>query len=320
MLTPALSEMPQAKSRLASYFDDDEPTTVRGGSASRRGDTRQSRRNDAGYQRGLGDGEEEATAHATKHTHEVKHTGATDKPKDHREELKESLKETKLKLNKKLNTCDEFVISHPTWPGSDIIDMIHTHRTKLNAILLDAKDQWTEDNEPKFKANDEAKAHGKPKVYKNFFWDKKTHLHSKTVPFPDIDEITHQVDTFVKKHGVFHEGTDMKAFKPKEAPHGHHEYYIYNVLRFLSREKYRVVQSMHKYIHDKWAEHQGTPQGTEYRHYLDMIRDIKALKDKSETILKQIRAIPSRTHRKTKKEPRKLPDSGYLPKQAPSGI
>lgn len=109
----------------------------------------------------------------------------------------------------------------------------------------------------------------------------------------------------------------MPSPKPKEAVEGQHRYYVYNALRYLAREKYQMIESIHKIIRDKMDSHQGTPQGTEYRAFLDLLKHIKQAKETVDSLEDQIRA---NSHKKKQdREHWALPDDGFLPKQVPAG-
>ena len=231
--------------------------------------------------------------------------------------LRESLKEAKLSLNKKLHKCDEFIIQRPSWKGSGIIEEIAKQRKKFNEILHEGKEEWFRKNKAEYDQIDEHRAKRLPNPHKGIHKERVIFMHGLTVKFSGLDDLAKDVAAFVKEHGFYSAGGVMPSPKPKEAVHGQHKYYVYNALRYLAREKYQMIESIHKIIHDKMDSHQGTAQGTEYRAFLDMLKSIKQAKETVDSLEDQIRA---NSHKKKQdREHWALPDDGFLPSQVPAG-
>ena len=229
--------------------------------------------------------------------------------------LRESLKEAKLSLNKKLHACDDFIIQHPSWKGSRIIQEITEHRKKFNESLLEGKKEWFRENNARYVKITAARKEGKPNPYKGIHKERVIFMHGETVKFPELDRLAEEVANFVEEHGVYSPGAAMVSPKPKETVKGQNRYYVYNALRYLAREKYQMIESIHKIIHDKMDSHQGTAQGTEYRAFLDLLKHIKQAKETVDSLEDQIFA----NKKKKEREHWTLPDDGFLPKQVPSG-
>ena len=338
---------PRKKSSVASYFDDDDDDIKPAVSSSTRRASRQPRAAaGGGVARGAqeervsepglsmfdkhktadGDWEHDKTdrrhggwerGHEAAAAARNKKKSAKSPKSINKKALRESLKEAKLSLNMKLHKCDEFIIQRPTWKGSGIIEEIAKQRKKFNEILHEGKEEWFRKNKAEYDQIEEHRAKKLPNPHKGIHKERVIFMHGLTVKFSGLDDLAKDVAKFVKEHGVYSAGGVMPSPKPKEAVEGQHRYYVYNALRYLAREKYQMIESIHKIIHEKMDSHQGTAQGTEYRAFLDLLKHIKQAKETVDSLEDQIRA---NSHKKKQdREHWALPDDGFLPKQVSAG-
>jgi hypothetical protein len=205
------------------------------------------------------------------------------------------------------------------WPGADTLRLIQALKKKASDKRHKEDAKWKTENAPELKdmtAYINAKKADPRSTVRNphpgIHMKRVEHLHEQTihVTATELEDIATGVDKLVKKYRVTDERTNEP---PMHAAAGRNEFYIFSILRYMAREKYRYVQAIEKWLTHMPADER-TPKQKEYMH---LFSKISSLKKHMEEARENLKALSAGKTRKPRPPRPALPDDNNPPKQQP---
>jgi hypothetical protein len=136
------------------------------------------------------------------------------------------------------------------------------------------------------------------------------HLHEQTIHVTDkeLEDITGGVNQIVQRYHVPDEWTNDL---PTHAAAGRNVFYIFSILRFMAREKYRYVQAIEKWLTKTPANERTQKQ----KEYMSLFTKITSLKKHMEEARDNLKALSAGKAKKPRPPMPTLPDDNNPPRQ-----
>jgi hypothetical protein len=224
---------------------------------------------------------------------------------------REELKKAYEKSNKILHDYEQ------GWPGVETLKLIQALTKRASDKKHKEDANWKREHDSQLK---EMTAYIKKKQadprsdvrnpHPGIHMKRVEHLHEQTihVTAKELEDIATGVDRLVQKYRVTDERTNEP---PTHAAAGRNEFYIFSILRYMAREKYRYVQAIEKWL-TQMPVADRTPKQKEYMHLYSEITSIKRRMQESRENLKALSAGKTRKPRPPRPA---LPDDNNPPRQ-----
>lgn len=197
------------------------------------------------------------------------------------------------------------------------IESLLTHRNKCIQIRDEADEKFLNKHEDQFKENSAAYAKKIPLPHQSLKKERVIFVHSKTYTFKELDDLAKKLQEIVDEHGV-HDKV-LPCPRPIPVTGKAHEYYIFSIIKFLAREKYRVVEAL--LSEDRKSKEDAMSEWR--RDFVQNSHQITHIKKKITELKQTLVSIRNAKQKKQKKRERKprepwnLPDKDSLPRQTP---
>lgn len=223
-------------------------------------------------------------------------------------------------LKKAYTESDAILRDHSQdWPGSDTLRLIQVLKKRASDKRHTEDAKWKVQHAPELKdmtAYVNAKKADPRSPVRNphpgIHMKRVEHLHEQTihVTAKELEDIATEVDKLVKKYRVTDELTNEP---PTHSAAGRNEFYIFSILRYMAREKYRYVQAI-----EKWLTHMPADERTpKQKEYMRLYSEITSIKRRMQEARDHLKALSAGKTRKPRPPRTALPDDNNPPRQQP---
>lgn len=225
--------------------------------------------------------------------------------------LHDSIREANRELHDALAESDELLMSQSTMIQHSAVKMLIEHRNQCIQKKKYADQTFKHEHTAQFHANSAAFEAHQPIPYRDLRKERVVHVHAQHHKFEDLGGFAKNINDLVHHYKRTREA--LTCPRPETVPGKDDTYYIIPLIRYLAREKYRVVEALLEDINTK----QGTRSAWQEKMLAnsDKVERIKQRISNAKQNLIGLR--PTRTHTKPRKARADwvLPDKGALPPQ-----